>query len=234
MPELSVERKASRQHTKRWPGSAGWRFVFYFVALACVTVIGMRALVADVFYIPSASMEPLLREGDRVLVSRTDYRFGGVQRGDVVVFDGRGSFAPLGEDGWRQAMGDAAHFFGVGALETVYVKRVIGIGGDTVACCDGTGRLKVNGNPLEEPYVFPGDAPSELEFEVVVPEGKLWLMGDHRSESFDSRSLLGAPGGGLVSEERLIGRAVRLVWPFERAEPIIHRPADRLPQDDLS
>lgn len=226
MPELSVERKASRQHTKRWPGNAGWRFVFYGVALACVAVIAVRALLVDVFFIPSGSMEPLLTEHDRVLVSRTDYAFGEIRRGDVVVFDGRGSFAPMGENGLQQALADAAHFFGVGSRETVYVKRVIGVGGDTIACCDAAGRVTVNGNALEEPYVFPGDAPSDIAFEVVVPEGRLWLMGDHRSESFDSRGLLGAPGGGLVLEERVIGRATQVLWPFERFAAI-PRPSGR-------
>lgn len=225
MPESSVVRKASRQQSKRWPGIAGWRFAFYSVAVVCVVVLGVRALLADVFYIPSGSMEPLLAEEDRVLVSRTDYVFGEIRRGDVVVFDGRGSFAPLGEGGVRQVASDLAHFFGVGTSDTTYVKRVIGVGGDTVACCDTTGRVSVNGNASEEPYVFPGDAASESNFEVMVPEGKLWLMGDHRSESFDSRSLLGAPGGGLVSEERVIGRATYVMWPFKRSTSIA-RPAD--------
>lgn len=228
MPDFSVARKASRQQSKRWPGKAGWRFAFYAVAVACVAVIAVRALLADVFYIPSGSMEPLLEEDDRVLVSRTDYVFGEIKRGDVVVFDGRGSFAPLGEDGLQQTLTDTAHFFGVGVSETTYVKRVIGTGGDTVGCCDSAGRLAVNGNAIEEPYVFPMDASSETEFEVLVPAGKLWLMGDHRSESFDSRGLLGAPGGGLISEERIIGRTTHVLWPFERSTAV-PRPADSLP-----
>jgi signal peptidase I len=226
MPEFSVARKAARQQSKRWPGIAGWRFAFYTVAFACVVIIAVRAFLVDVFYIPSGSMEPLLKENDRVLVSRTDYASSEIKRGDVVVFDGRGSFAPLGEGGFQQTLIDSARFFGLGASETTYVKRVIGTGGDTVACCDAAGNLTVNGNAMEEPYVFPLDAASETDFEVVVPEGKLWLMGDHRSESFDSRGLLGAPGGGLVSEERVIGRATHVLWPFERSTAI-PRPADR-------
>lgn len=228
MPEFSVARKAPRQPSKRWPGITGWRFAFFTVAFVCVAVIAVRALLADVFYIPSSSMEPLLEEDDRVLVSRTDYVFGDIRRGDVVVFDGRGSFAPLGEGGLQQTLTDTARFFGLGASETTYVKRVIGTGGDTVACCDSGGRLTINGNAFEEPYVFPMDTASETGFEVVVPEGKLWLMGDHRSESFDSRGLLGAPGGGLVSEERVIGRATHVLWPFERSTTV-PRPADRSP-----
>lgn len=226
MPAFSVARKTSRQHSKRRPGTSGWRFVFYAVALGCVAVIALRALFIDIFYIPSGSMEPLLETGDRLLVSRTDYAFGGIRRGDVVVFDGRGSFAPLGSGGLQQAVSDAARFFGLGATETMYVKRVIGVGGDTVVCCDRAGLVTLNGNAIEEPYVFPMDAPSDIEFEVVVPEGKLWLMGDHRSESFDSRGLLGAPGGGLVSEERVIGRGISVIWPPAHFEAI-PRPADQ-------
>ncbi|GAB3546512.1 hypothetical protein GCM10027404_07040 [Arthrobacter tumbae] len=228
MPESSAGRKASRQQSKRWPGITGRRFAFYSVAFVCVAVVAVRALLADIFYIPSGSMEPLLEEDDRVLVSKIDYLFGDIKQGDVVVFDGRGSFASLGEGGLRQTLGDTAHFFGVGVSETTYVKRVIGTGGDTVACCDSAGRLSVNGNAIAEPYVFPMDAASETEFEVVVPDGKLWLMGDHRSESFDSRGLLGAPGGGLVSQERVIGRATHVLWPFDRFTAI-PRPADSLP-----
>lgn len=224
MPDPSVVRKP-RHQSKRWPGMSGWRFAIYAVAFACVAVIAVRALLMDVFYIPSGSMEPLLKEDDRVLVSRTDYVSGEAMRGDVVVFDGRGSFAPLDDGGLPEVLAGVAHFFGLGVSETTYVKRVIGTGGDTVACCDSSGRLSVNGNASEEPFVFPMDAASETDFEVVVPEGKLWLMGDHRSESFDSRGLLGAPGGGLISEERVVGRATHVLWPFERFT-VIPRPAD--------
>lgn len=225
MPAFSVGRKKSRQHAKRRPGSSGWRFALYAVALSCGAIVAVRALLVDVFYIPSGSMEPLLATGDRVLVSKTEYAFGEIRRGDVIVFDGRGSFAPLGAGGLKQAFADGIRFFGLGDTETLYVKRVIGVGGDTVACCDPGGRLTVGGNAIDESYVLPSDAPSETGFEVVIPEGKLWLMGDHRSESFDSRGLLGAPGGGLVSEERVIGRAISVVWsPVDFAA--IPRPAD--------
>ena len=78
----------------------------------------------------------------------------------------------------------------------------------------------MNGQPIREPYLFPGDTGSETPFDVVVPEGRLWLLGDHRSDSADSRTLLGAPGGGLIPEERVIGRAQRILWPFERSSGI--------------
>lgn len=190
------------------------------VAFAVVLSAIIRATLVDVFYIPSNSMEPLLMEGDRVLVSRTDSVSGEIRRGDVVVFDGRGSFAPIDDGGStvNDILGTLGQWLGVAGSDTVYVKRVIGIGGDVVRCCaEPGGPVTVNGNPLEEPYVFPTDAPSETRFEVQVPQGKLWMMGDHRSASFDSRSLLGAPGGGLVSTDRVIGRALFILWPPDRA-----------------
>ncbi|MHA7264076.1 signal peptidase I [Arthrobacter sp. TMN-37] len=182
----------------------------------------LRALVLDVFFIPSASMEPLLLQGDRILVGKGAYRDGGIQRGDVVVFDGRGSFDPISDprSPAEKASSMVGQWLGLRGSDTVYVKRVVGIGGDRVVCCGEDGRLTVNGKAIDEPYLHGSDAPSESTFDVVVPEGRLWVMGDHRSESSDSRALLGAPGGGFVSEERVLGRAEHLVWPLARAGAI--------------
>ncbi|MFD9126531.1 signal peptidase I [Kitasatospora sp. NPDC059571] len=177
----------------------------------------MNAFVARPFAVPSASMENTLRPGDRLVVNELAYAFGGhVQRGDVVVFDGTGSFLPY-----------AAEPSGVSRLlervgldsggDSVYVKRVIGVGGDRVTCCGSDGRIRVNGKPLDETgYLAPGDAPSQVPFDVLVPAGRLWLMGDHRSDSSDSRDHLGEPGGGFVPESRVIGRAQWVVFPFGR------------------
>ena len=196
----------------------GWRSVVLALGVALIVWGLVRAFVLDVFYIPSGSMEPLLVPGDRIAVARSLLDGQPIQRGDVVVFDGRGSFAPL--DSGRGWMADAAHgageWLGVVSSETVYVKRVVGIAGDHVRCCAPDGRLEVNGKPLDEPYVYPGDAASEQLFDVVVPEGRLWLLGDHRSASADSRSLLGAPGGGMVRTDRIIGRPMAIFWPLDR------------------
>lgn len=196
--------------------------MFSAVVVAAVVVGLVRAFVVDVYFIPSASMEPLLTEGDRVLVGKFDDAGGPVQRGDVVVFDGRGSFDPITDPRSlpERLVAGAGQWLGLAGSDTVYVKRVVGVAGDHVVCCSEIGRLSVNGTAIDEPYVYPGDAASEQVFDVVVPEGRVWLLGDHRSESMDSRSLLGAPGGGLVSEERIIGRAFQLVWPLDRFAPI--------------
>ncbi len=221
MQFTSASRSPAGEHPER-RSFVGWRFVFSAVVVAVLITGLVRGFLVDVYFIPSASMEPLLTEGDRVLVAKAEDTRGDVRRGDVVVFDGRGSFDPITDPRSlpQRTVAAAGQWLGLTGSDTVYVKRVIGVGGDHVTCCSEDGRLTVNGHALEEPYLHPGDAPSEDAFDVVVPEGRLWLLGDHRSASMDSRSLLGAPGGGLVAEDRIIGRAFQLVWPLERFAPI--------------
>ncbi|MFP5333722.1 MAG: signal peptidase I [Actinomycetes bacterium] len=172
------------------------------VAVAISLVL--RAFVVQAFVIPTASMQPLLQPGDRVLAWRLPAFTGDVRRGDVVVFDGSGVFAESGD----------------------FAKRVVGVEGDRVACCTPDGQVTVDGEPLAEPYLYPGDRPSEVRFDVVVPPGRLWVMGDHRSVSADSRAYLGRPGGGMVPEERVIGRVVGVLWPPGRAGVLDRAAAD--------
>ncbi|GHI04659.1 S26 family signal peptidase [Streptomyces cellostaticus] len=161
---------------------------------ACLAfLLLLNTFVVQPFQIPSGSMEQGLRIGDRVLVNKLAYRFGAEpRRGDVIVFDGTGYFGP----------GD-------------YVKRVAGVGGDRVVCCDKEGRLQVNGRSVDETaFLYPGDTPSTVPFDVVVPAGRLFVLGDHRSDSSDSRDHLGSPGGGMIPVGDVIGRADWIAWPY--------------------
>ncbi|MBA2809272.1 signal peptidase I [Streptomyces sp. KM273126] len=162
-------------------------------ALVCLLfLLLLSTFVIQPFQIPSSSMERGLRIGDRVLVNKLAYRFGSEpQRGDVVVFDG-------------------TDYFG----NADYVKRVVGVGGDRVVCCGREGRLEVNGRSVDESaFLYPGDSPSDVPFDVVVPDGTLFVLGDHRSDSSDSRDHLGSPGGGMIPVGRVIGRADWITWP---------------------
>lgn len=222
MQQSSADHGTAGRHPKRRSGFPGWRFASLALAAAVLASAVVRATLVDVYYIPSDSMEPLLQAGDRVLVSRTDYEAGPIRRGDLVVFDGRGSFAPFrsGRPPLLDGLAGLGQWLGVTGSDTVYVKRVVGLPGDKVACCAPDGRLTVNGTAVTEDYLFPGDAPSRTEFDVEVPAGRLWLLGDHRSVSADSRSLLGAPGGGMVPVDRVIGRPLQIIWPLERARTL--------------
>ena len=185
-----------------------------------VTVALVRALLVQSFVVPSGSMEPTVHIGDRILVSRLAYQFGGVHRGDVVVFDGTGIFAPPSRPAGgllAKAGADIAAVFSMPVGAQDYVKRVIGLPGERVACCDGEGRITVDDRPLVEPYLPAGEPASTVRFDVTVPPGRLWVMGDHRSVSADSRAHLGDPGGGTVPEDRVVGRVIGVYWPFPRA-----------------
>jgi signal peptidase I len=198
-----------------------WWDIPVTIAIALAVVLLITTFVVKPFSIPSGSMENTLQIGDRVLVNRMVYRFRDIERGDVVVFNGSGSFVPAqvtpDRDPITGALVWVGQSFGLVAPDsTDFIKRVIGVGGDRVTCCDEQGRILVNGEPLDEEYLFPGDAPSLQPFDVEVPEGKLWVMGDHRSASADSRVYLGNPGGGFVSEDAVVGRAMTVVWPLNR------------------
>lgn len=209
-----------RSRSARLSGDASrWRRPLLY-AVACLTfLLLLSGFVLQPFLIPSTSMQPTLQVGDRVLVNKLAYRFGAEpHRGDVVVFDGTGSFVreePAG-DPVSGALRWAGAALGLAEpAETDFVKRVVGVGGDRVVC-DERGRLRVNGKTVEEPYLYPGDSASQAPFDIVVPDGTLWMLGDHRSRSSDSRDHLGSPGGGMVPVDRVIGRADWLGWPVGR------------------
>ncbi|MGW5447974.1 signal peptidase I [Streptomyces asiaticus] len=201
-------------------GGGRWRRAALLATACAAFVLLVSGFVLQPFLIPSGSMESTLRPGDRVLVNKLAYRFGDdPSRGDVVVFDGAGSFGeeePSGNPVTGLLRKAAAAVGLAEPTESDYVKRVVGIGGDRVTCCDERGRIEVNGQPVDEHYLHPGDSPSRVRFDIVVPEGRLWVMGDHRDASRDSRDYLGAPGGGTVPVDKVIGRAEWIGWPFGR------------------
>nr|WP_283134363.1 signal peptidase I [Rhizohabitans arisaemae] len=203
-----------------------WRELPVLVVVALVLAVIIKTFVVQAFYIPSESMEDTLLKNDRVLVNKLVYHTRDIERGDVVVFSGVDSWD--GEVALAEPANPIAAFFrwlgtsfGVVPGEKDYIKRVIGIPGDTVKCCDAQGRVTVNGVPLDERgYLYPGDVPSRTKFEIKVSAGRLWVMGDHRSVSLDSRSHQGDPGGGTIPVDNVIGRAFVIVWPFARAGSI--------------
>ncbi len=197
-----IDEQAAEETKKR---GSFWRELPILLGVAIVVAILVRAFVLQTFYIPSESMEHTLNINDRVLVNKLVYDFRDPHRGEIIVFNSPQS--------WR---GDPS--------ETDFIKRVIGIGGDHVICCDAQHRLTVNGQPLDEPYLNHDDGPNlpaaPNAFDIVVPAGRLWVMGDNRFHSADSRDQYSRSGDVTISTipvSAVVGRAFVLFWPFGRA-----------------
>jgi signal peptidase I len=185
-----------------------WRELPILLGVAIVVAIVVRAFVLQTFYIPSPSMEHTLNINDRVLVDKLVYDFRSPHRGEVVVFEAPRDWSGStdGED---------------------FIKRVIGVGGDHIVCCDNGGRIKVNDKTLDERYLYSqdgvADPPADEPFDVTVPKGRLWVMGDHRSASGDSLEHFTDPSqnhdvmASTISEDAVVGRAFVVFWPLNRA-----------------
>lgn len=184
--------------------SSFWRELPILLGVAIVVAIVVRAFVLQTFYIPSGSMQNTLEINDRVLVNKVVYNLREPERGEIIVFQAPAHWSPNRED---------------------FIKRVIAVGGDQVTCCDEEQRLMINGHPLDEPYLYSRngvtDAAAIPEFDVDVPEGRLWVLGDHRSSSGDSMDHFQRTGGdafqATISEDSVVGRAFVLFWPVGRA-----------------
>jgi signal peptidase I len=195
------------------------------VGIALVLSLVIKTFLVQAFYIPSGSMENTLLRGDKVIVSKLTPGPFDLKRGDIVVFRDPGGWLDPTVPTPRSKIGGALHdgltFIGLlpNDADDHLIKRVIGLPGDHVVCCNTKGQLTVNGVAITEPYIYPGNAPSDKDFNITVPAGKIWVMGDHREISRDSR--FNDPGGtgrdGSVPIKLVVGRAVVIVWPLSRS-----------------
>lgn len=223
--DRSARRFGKDRKQRKKSGGSFWRELPVLVIVALVLAMLIKAFLVQAFFIPSGSMEKTLHgcdgcSGDRVLVNKMVYRFRDVHRGEIVVFNGVDSWTPEVSTAQpsnlaQRVLRDIASAVGIAPPgEEDFIKRVIGIPGDTVACCDARGRVTVNGVALDEPYVYQDD---HARFgPVKVGPGRLWVMGDHRGFSADSRAHIGDPGGGTIPKSHVIGRAFVRVWPPSR------------------
>ena len=191
------------------------------VIVALVVSLFIKSFLVQFFYIPSGSMENTLQIKDRVAVNKVPFISNNIKRGDVVVFRDPDNWLPeIVDYSTNQYISKAkSALVAVGVLpnpaKQYLVKRVVGVGGDRVVCCTKEGNLTINGVEVTEPYIFAGNKPSEMNFDVTVPKGKLWVMGDHRGASADSRYHQEDINKGFVPLSKVTGRVVGVIWPFK-------------------
>lgn len=235
---MTTEKTAASQSGPTSPSSTdagrgrtrGWltflRDIIVIVLVAILVSFLVKTFVVRSFYIPSASMENTLLIDDRIFVDELTPRFSAYSHGDVVVFRDPGGWLPPSTGQARHPLIEAADWFlalvGLSASDSDdhLVKRIVGLPGDHVVCCNALGQLSVNGVPIDESaYVkLPAAdaAVSEAAFDVVVPEGHLWVLGDNRYRSKDSRYNTDQPGQGFVPIDNVVGRAFIITWPLDR------------------
>ncbi len=196
------------------------------VVVALLVSLIIKSFFVQFFYIPSGSMEDTLRIKDRVAVNKVPFISKTIKRGDIVVFrdpdhwlsEPTPSTGPVILDKLRESL------IALGVLPNPakqhLVKRVIGVAGDHVVCCDNNKMITVNGKALNEPYIFKGDHSSDMNFDVKVPVGKIWVMGDHRGASADSRYHQDDINKGMVPVSKVVGRVVAVIWPSNHAKII--------------
>lgn len=216
-------RRARRGRRSLWPLL---RDILVIVLVAIVVSFLVKTFLVRSFYIPSGSMQQTLQINDRIFVDELTPRFGGYERGDVVVFRDPGGWLPITPQQRRapfeQAVDWALSLVGLSASDSKdhLIKRVVGTPGDRVVCCNPLGQVTVNGVPIDEtPYLSLKDgqtAPLVVEYDVTVPDGALWVLGDNRDHSRDSRYNVDQPSQGFVPLDNVVGRAFLITWPFAR------------------
>ncbi|MEU5577473.1 signal peptidase I [Streptomyces huasconensis] len=218
-----ADRRKLAKKVKRRRRRSAIKEIPLLIGVALLIALVLKTFLVQAFVIPTGSMEQTIRIGDRVLVDKLTPWFGSKpERGDVVVFKDPGNW--LEEEQGKKKNDPVVvkqikeGLTQIGLLpsdsERDLIKRVVGVGGDTVKCCDKNDKVTVNGVPLDEPYIHPGDKPSAFEFEVKVPKGRLFMMGDHRSNSADSRFHRTEKFAGTIAEDEVVGRALVIAWPF--------------------
>ncbi|CAM5268160.1 hypothetical protein SALBM311S_05346 [Streptomyces alboniger] len=219
-----AERRKLQRKVKRRRRRSAIKEIPLLVGVAVLIALVLKTFLVQAFVIPSGSMEQTIQIGDRVLVDKFTPWFGSKpERGDVVVFKDPGGWLKGEQPTTKKddpivvkQVKEGLTFIGLlpSDDEKDLIKRVVGVGGDKVKCCDAQGRVTVNGVPLTETYLYPGNAPSSTQFDITVPQGRLWVMGDHRANSADSRAHQDTDYGGTVSENSVVGRAMVIAWPF--------------------
>ena len=190
------------------------------VALAIIVSLFIKSFLVQFFFIPSGSMENTLQINDRVAVNRIPFLHDNIERGDVIVFrDPAGWLADPDESSGNRVIGaikDGLVLVGIvpNPAKQYLVKRVIGVAGDQVIAKDKV--LTINGEKTQEPYIFAGNTPSDTDFNVTVPAGKVWVMGDHRGASGDSRVHQDDINNGMVPVDKITGQAFAIIWPLNR------------------
>jgi signal peptidase I len=191
------------------------------IVVALVVSLFIKSFLVQFFYIPSGSMENTLQVQDRVAVNKVPFISDNIKRGDIVVFRDPNNWLPENLEDSSNSIASMAKslLVTVGVLpnpaKQYLVKRVVGVAGDRIVCCADSGKLSINGVEVTEPYIYGGDSPSDIKFDVTVPEGKLWVMGDHRGASADSRYHQEDVNDGFVPLNTVSGRVVAVIWPFK-------------------
>lgn len=194
------------------------REIITVVGSALILSVLVRTFLIQAFYVPSESMENTFLKNDRIIVSKISTKMTGVHRGDVVVFHDPGGWLGMGfPDPYDTKVGRILQFVGIVPSNTGndLVKRVIAVGNDTVECCSDDGRIIINGKPIDEKYIKEGSSTDQVTFKVLVPSGSVFVMGDNRGNSEDSRFHLDL-NNGMVPLDQIIGRVSLRIWPFSR------------------